>query len=283
MCPRHRRVWKWNTVVDQSNWKWKNIGVFGIKRICRRGRNWFPLDSSNLSWEPSYILPRWTNVSLLTIKSKTCEALLRCQSYRFIVKWIALLNRWLSCKVDSCGVWFNLSGCPVSGTKYLWSVSAGNRNSFSFSNYIPMWRCFSTLTIFKTKHIPTSTRRRHQVMCVADHKPLFRQSGETNSETSFSLEFVNVGDEQKFPKTSVCIILVDLVYLESAKIYTGPKIVRGLKRLRTTVLGRSRVSRLVVAIPAYYTCSCLLTIHIISTGTASQLLFYRTLALCRAL
>jgi len=120
-------------------------------------------------------------------------------------------------------------------------------------------------------------------MCVADHKPLFRQSGETNSETSFSLEFVNVGDEQKFPKTSVCIILVDLVYLESAKIYTGPKIVRGLKRLRTTVLGRSRVSRLVVAIPAYYTCSCLLTIHIISTGTASQLLFYRTLALCRAL
>jgi len=73
-------------------------------------------------------------------------------------------------------------------------------------------------------------------MCVADHKPLFRQSCETNSETRFSLEFVNVGDEQKFPKTSVCIILVDLVYLESANIYTGPKIVRGLKRLRTTGL-----------------------------------------------
>ena len=76
-------------------------------------------------------------------------------------------------------------------------------------------------------------------MCVADHKPLFRQSGETNSETRFSLEFVNVGDEQKFPKTSVCIILADLVYLESANIYTGPKIVRGLKRLRTTALEES--------------------------------------------
>ena len=38
---------------------------------------------------------------------------------------------------------------------------------------------------------------------------------------------MNVSDEQKFPKTSVCIILVDLVYLESAKIYTGSKIVRG--------------------------------------------------------
>jgi len=53
----------------------------------------------------------------------------------------------------------------------------------------------------------------------------------------FSLKFVNVGDGQKFPKTSVCIILIDLVYLESAKIYTGSKIARGLKRLRTTGLG----------------------------------------------
>jgi len=49
-----------------------------------------------------------------------------------------------------------------------------------------------------------------------------------------SLKFVNVGDEQKFPKTSVCVILVDLVYLESAKIYTSSKTARGLKRSRTT-------------------------------------------------
>jgi len=65
-------------------------------------------------------------------------------------------------------------------------------------------------------------------MCIGeDHKPLFRQTGETNSETRFSLKFVNVGDEKKFPKTSVCIIRIDLVYLESVKIYTGSKIVRG--------------------------------------------------------
>ena len=38
----------------------------------------------------------------------------------------------------------------------------------------------------------------------------------------------------EFAKTSVCIILVALVYFESAKIYTGPKIVRILKRLRNT-------------------------------------------------
>ena len=73
-------------------------------------------------------------------------------------------------------------------------------------------------------------------MCVDDHMPLFRQTGETNSETRFSLKFVNVSDEQKFPKTSVCIILIVLVYIESAKIYTGSKIARGLKRLRTTDL-----------------------------------------------
>jgi len=57
------------------------------------------------------------------------------------------------------------------------------------------------------------------------------------------LKFVNVGDEQKFPKNSVCIILVDLVYLESAKIYTGSKIVRGFKRLRTTAVEERRLLR----------------------------------------
>jgi len=106
-----------------------------------------------------------------------------------------------------------------------------------FPTTYPCEAVFQRYNYFKNQaRIPTSTRRRHQVMRVEDHKPLFRQTGQTNSETRFSLKFVNVGDEQKFPKTSVCIILVDLVYLESAKIYTGSKIVRGLKRLRTTVL-----------------------------------------------
>ena len=111
-----------------------------------------------------------------------------------------------------------------------------------FQLHSPVKLSFNDITTFKNQaRIPTSTRRRHQVMCVTDHKPLFRETGETNSETRFSLKFVNVGDEQKFPKTSVCIILVDLVYLESAKIYTGSKIVRGLKRLRTTGLSHRRI------------------------------------------
>ena len=56
-----------------------------------------------------------------------------------------------------------------------------------------------------------------------------------NSGTSFSLKFVNMGDkETKFAKDSVSIILA--VYLGTAKIYIGPKRVRGLKRLGNTVL-----------------------------------------------
>jgi len=33
--------------------------VFGIKCTCRRDKNWFALYSSNLSWVPCYISPRW--------------------------------------------------------------------------------------------------------------------------------------------------------------------------------------------------------------------------------
>jgi len=40
------------------------------------------------------------------------------------------------------------------------------------------------------------------------------------------IEVCGCGRWTEFAKTSVCIILVVLVYLESAKIYTGPKIVR---------------------------------------------------------
>jgi len=77
-------------------------------------------------------------------------------------------------------------------------------------------------------------------MCIDDHKPLFRQTGEKNSVTRFSLKFVNVDDEQKFPKTSVCIILVALVHLESPKINAGPKIVRGLTLLHLGGFGDFR-------------------------------------------
>jgi len=131
--------------VDQSNWKWKNICVFGIKRICKRGRNWFALHSPILSWAPYRISPRCIDISLLTFTSKTCETLLRCQSYRFIVKWIALLNRWLSCNVDSCGVWLNFELMCRQWNQISLFVQAGNKSSFSFSNYIPLWSYFSTI------------------------------------------------------------------------------------------------------------------------------------------
>jgi len=60
------------------------------------------------------------------------------------------------------------------------------------------YRCeavFNDITIFKNQApIPTSTRRRPQVG-VDEHRLLFRQTCETNSETRFSLIFVNAGDE----------------------------------------------------------------------------------------
>ena len=58
------------------------------------------------------------------------------------------------------------------------------------------------------------------------------------------IEICESGQWTEFAKTSLCIIFVALIYLESAKIYTGPEIVRGLKRLRTTGLG----SRLMVKV-----------------------------------
>ena len=54
------------------------------------------------------------------------------------------------------------------------------------------------------------------------------------------VEICECGWWTEFAKTSVCIILVVLVYLESAKIYTGPEIVRVLKKLRNTVLRQHR-------------------------------------------
>ena len=50
------------------------------------------------------------------------------------------------------------------------------------------------------------------------------------------IEICDCGRWTDFAKTSVCIILVAVVYLESVKVYTGPKIVRVLKRLRNTGL-----------------------------------------------
>jgi len=37
-------------------------------------------------------------------------------------------------------------------------------------------------------------------VCLDDHRPLFGQTCETNSETRFSLKFFNVGDKPTFLK-----------------------------------------------------------------------------------
>jgi len=50
------------------------------------------------------------------------------------------------------------------------------------------------------------------------------------------IEICECGWWTEFAKTSVCIILVVLVYFEPTKIYTRPKIVRVLKMVRNTEL-----------------------------------------------
>ena len=219
--------------MDLSNWKWKNICVFGIKRTCKRDRNWFALRSSNLSWVPYCISPRWIDISLLAITSNHltgCEALLRCQRYRFIVKWMHCRIAYWAETSTAVECDSSLSGCP----NQILQICVWRQQKF-FSNYIPLWTCFSTMELFLNQTpIPNSTRRRHQVG-VDDHRLLVRQTCETNSETRFSLKFVN-GRWTEYAKTSVCIILVVLVYLESAKIYTGPRIVLVFTRLRNTEL-----------------------------------------------
>jgi len=70
----HPRAWKRLNVLDMSKTssllkvkyscgsielKVENCCFSGIKRICTRGRNWFALHSSNLSWTPYYISPSW--------------------------------------------------------------------------------------------------------------------------------------------------------------------------------------------------------------------------------
>ena len=81
-----------------------------------------------------------------------------------------------------------------------WSVPAGNKSSFLFPATYRCEAVFQRYNYFWNQApIPPSTRRRHQV-CVDDRRPLFQQTCETNSETRFSLKFVNVGDEPNLLK-----------------------------------------------------------------------------------
>ena len=174
------------------------ISAFLTLSICRRGWHWFGLHSSNHSWAPYHIFPRWIDIALLTITSKHltgCEALLRCQSCRFIVKWIALLNSRLSCQVDSCGVWLNFEWMSRQRNQ-IFLICVGRKQKLFFQQYTVVKRFFNDITIFSFLN---STRGQHQV-CVDEHNPLFRQTCETNSKTRLSLKFVNVGDEPNLLK-----------------------------------------------------------------------------------
>ena len=216
--------------MDPWNWKWMNICFFGIKRICRRGRNWYPLHSSNLSWAPNYISPRWINISILTITSKTCETLLKFQSYRLIAKWIAFLDRWLSCKVDSCGCWFNFEWMSRQWNQIsLICIGRQQKLFFFFQLHTVMKLFFNDINIFKSKrgyHLQQDDDIRWCALTTTSpyFDKLVKQTQRKGSHWNLWMRAMN-----EFSKTSICIILVVLVYLESAKICTGPKIVRGLK------------------------------------------------------
>jgi len=213
--------------VYLSKWKWENICVSGIKRICRRDRNWYALHSSNLAGAPYDISPRWIDISLLTITSKRltgCEALLMCQSYRFIVKWIVLLNSLLSSLTE---VRVNVQ------TKSLWSVSACNKSYFFFQLHTVVKLFFNDVAISKPS---TDANFNQKTASGGRWRPQALSSTNlwNKLRDKILIEICECVRWTEFAKPSVCIILVALVYFESAKIYTGPKIVRVLKRLRNT-------------------------------------------------
>ena len=77
-----------------------------------------------------------------------------------------------------------------------------------FQLHTPVKLFFNDITTFKTKHgyqLQPEDNISHQVMCVEDHQPLFRQTGETNSETRFSLKFVNVGESILSPRRFILV------------------------------------------------------------------------------
>jgi len=119
----------------------------------------------------------------------------------FIVKWIAFLNSWLSCKVDSCAVSdSNLSGCPLNPTKSLWFVSVGNKSSFAFSNYIQLWRCLSTRKLFLKPSTETNFNQKTTSVVRWQPQALISANLWNKLERRFSLKFVNGGDEPNLLK-----------------------------------------------------------------------------------
>jgi len=156
-----------------------------------------------------------------------CEVVLHCWTTDWAAKLTAVESDYLH-------------GCPDNGTKSLWSVSAGNKSSFSLSNYIPLWRCFSTIQLILKSSTDTKFNQNttsHDVRW--QPQALISPNLWNKHRDKILIEICECGRWTEFAETSVCIILVVLVYLESAKNYTVLKIVLGSKRLRTTTLDGS--------------------------------------------
>ena len=121
-----------------------------------------------------------------------------------------------------------LSGCPDNGTKSLWSVSAGNKSSFFPTTY----RCEA---VFQTIILKPGTDINFNQQTTSGVRLRIQALISTNlwnkSRDKILIEICECGVWTEFAKTSVCIILVVLVYLEPAKISTGPKTVHVLKKV----------------------------------------------------
>jgi len=93
----------------------------------------------------------------------------------------------------------------------------------------------NTITIFETKQ-RYQLHPEDDIRCALTTTKLFSTNLWNKFRDKILTEICEIGRWIEFAKTSVCIILVVLAYRESVKIYTGPKILRVLKRLRNTVI-----------------------------------------------
>jgi len=159
-----------------------------------------------------------------------------CQSCRFIVKWTVLPNSRLSCKVSSCKVWLNIQWMSRQCNQMsLICVGRQQKLFFLFHQHTVVKLFFNDITIFKTRH-------RYQLQAEDDIRWALTTTGPyfdklvKQTQRKILIETCECGRWTEFARTGVLFILVVSIYLESAKIYTGPKILRVLKRLRNTGL-----------------------------------------------
>ena len=159
------------------------------------------------------------------------------QSCRFIMSRIALLSNSLSCKVDNCRVWVNFEWMSRQWNQ-ISLICVGRQQNRFFQLHTVVKLFFNDITLLKPG---TDTNFNQKTTWGV----LWRAQGliSTNLWNKLSdktlIEICECGRWTEFAKTSVCIILIVLVYLESANVYTGPKIVCVLKRLRNTELNAS--------------------------------------------